>query len=126
MFSQWAGLKSPLLRLVRRDAASHGYVVAAPYHDRANTYNSNIVYLANKLGQRPLDVSFDITALLNDPVWGSHIDDGRIGIAAVERRVRQNVDGGVARPTTSKRLPLSCSLDFTSCECRTSPVNRPG
>jgi hypothetical protein len=125
MFSQWAGLKSPLLRLVRRDAASHGYVVAAPYHDR-NTYNSNIVYLANKLGQRPLDVSFDITALLNDPVWGSHIDAGRIGIAAVERRVRQNVDGGVARPHHEHALALSCSMDYTSCECITSPVNRPG
>jgi predicted dienelactone hydrolase len=40
--------------------ASHGYIVAAPYHYRANTYDSTIAYLANKLWQRPLDISFDI------------------------------------------------------------------
>jgi predicted dienelactone hydrolase len=61
--------------------ASHGYIVAALYHYRANTYDSTIAYLANKLWQRPLDISFDITALLNDPLWGKHIDADRIGVA---------------------------------------------
>jgi dienelactone hydrolase len=61
--------------------ASHGYIVAAPYHYRANTYDSTIAYLANKLWQRPLDISFDITALLNDPAWGKRVDAARIGIA---------------------------------------------
>ena len=33
--------------------ASHGYIVAALNHYRANTYDSTIAYLANKLWQRP-------------------------------------------------------------------------
>ena len=32
--------------------ASHGYIVAAPYHWRANSYDSTIAYLANRLWQR--------------------------------------------------------------------------
>ena len=32
--------------------ASHGYIVAAPYHWRANSYDSTVAYLANKLWQR--------------------------------------------------------------------------
>jgi len=31
--------------------ASHGYIVAAPYHWRANTYDPTVAYLANKLWQ---------------------------------------------------------------------------
>jgi predicted dienelactone hydrolase len=61
--------------------AEHGYVVAAPYHYRANTYDSTIAYLANKLWQRPIDVGLDITDLLRDPYWGAHIDPKRIGVA---------------------------------------------
>ena len=61
--------------------ASHGYVVAAPYHYRANTYDATIVYLANKLWQRPVDISLIITDLLGDPEWGKVIDPDRIGVA---------------------------------------------
>jgi predicted dienelactone hydrolase len=61
--------------------ASHGYIVAAPNHYRANTYDSTIAYLANKLWQRPVDISLDISFLLNDPFWGAHIDASRIGVA---------------------------------------------
>jgi predicted dienelactone hydrolase len=81
MFSHGRGSNPLSYAWFAETLASHGYIVAAPYHYRANTYNSTIAYLANKLWQRPLDVSFDITALLNDPVWGKHIDAGRIGIA---------------------------------------------
>ena len=49
--------------------ASRGYVVAALNHYRANTYDSSIVYLTNKIWQRPLDIALDITWLLKDPVW---------------------------------------------------------
>ena len=59
--------------------ASHGYIVAAPYHWRANTYDSTVAYLANKLWQRPVDVSLDIDFLLSDPAWSKYIDPGRIG-----------------------------------------------
>jgi predicted dienelactone hydrolase len=61
--------------------ASHGYIVAAPYHWRANSYDSTVAYLANKLWQRPVDVSLDIDFLLSDPFWGKYVDPGRIGVA---------------------------------------------
>jgi predicted dienelactone hydrolase len=61
--------------------ASHGYIVAALNHYRANTYDSTIAYLANKLWQRPRDVALSISFLLNDPVWGKSIDADRIGVA---------------------------------------------
>jgi predicted dienelactone hydrolase len=61
--------------------ASHGYIVAAPYHYRANTYDATIAYLANKLWQRPVDIGLAIDFLLDDPAWGKYIDADRIGIA---------------------------------------------
>lgn len=61
--------------------ASHGYIVAAPYHWRANSYDSTIAYLANRLWQRPVDVSLDIDFLLSDPAWSKYVDSGRIGVA---------------------------------------------
>ena len=61
--------------------ASRGYIVAALNHYRANTYDSTIAYLANKLWQRPLDVGLTISFLLNDPVWVKSIDAARIGVA---------------------------------------------
>jgi predicted dienelactone hydrolase len=54
--------------------ASHGYIVAAPYHWRANNYDATVAYLANKLSQRPVDVSLDIDFLLSDPAWSKYIE----------------------------------------------------
>jgi predicted dienelactone hydrolase len=39
------------------------------------------VYLANRLWQRPVDISLDIDFLLSDPAWNKYIDPGRIGVA---------------------------------------------
>jgi predicted dienelactone hydrolase len=61
--------------------AARGYIVAALNHYRANTYDSTIAYLANKLWQRPRDVGLTISFLLNDPVWGKSIDAARVGVA---------------------------------------------
>ena len=61
--------------------ASHGYVVAAPYHYRANTYDSSIAYLANKIWQRPVDVGLAMTFLLGDPYWRRYVDPNKIGVA---------------------------------------------
>ena len=61
--------------------AAHGYIVAAPYHWRANSYDSTVAYLANNLWQRPVDVSLDIDFLLSDPAWSKYIDPSRIGVA---------------------------------------------
>ncbi len=60
--------------------ASHGYIVAGPYHHSANTYDATIAYLANKLWQRPVDISLLITHLLDDPEWGKAIDREKIGV----------------------------------------------
>ena len=81
MFSHGRGSNGLYYAWFAEFLASHGYIVAAPYHYRANTYDSSIVYLANKLWQRPLDVSLDITFLLEDRDWAPHIDAGRIGVA---------------------------------------------
>jgi predicted dienelactone hydrolase len=61
--------------------AARGYIVAAPNHYHANTYDREIAYLANKIWQRPIDISLDISFLLNDPFWRAHIDPARIGVA---------------------------------------------
>jgi len=61
--------------------AAHGYIVAALDHYRANSYDSTIEYLANKLWQRPLDIGLSISFLLRDPTWDKVIDDSRIGVA---------------------------------------------
>ena len=61
--------------------AARGYVVAALDHYRANANDRSIVYLANKLWQRPVDVSLDITYLTTQEPWRSVIDATRIGIA---------------------------------------------
>jgi predicted dienelactone hydrolase len=67
--------------------ASHGYIVAAPYHWRANNYDATVAYLANKLWQRPVDVSLDIDFLLSDPACSKYIDPSRIGVAGQPRRL---------------------------------------
>ena len=81
MFSHGRGSNGPYYAWFAEFLASHGYIVATLYHYRANTYDSTIMYLANRLWQRPLDVTLDITFLLKDKVWGPHIDASRIGVA---------------------------------------------
>lgn len=61
--------------------AARGYVVAALDHYRAHANDRSIVYLANKLWQRPADVALDITYLTTTEPWRSAIDAERIGIA---------------------------------------------
>jgi predicted dienelactone hydrolase len=61
--------------------ASHGHIVAMVYHYRANTFDSSALYVRNRLWQRPRDISLDLTHLLQDKVWGPHIDPNQIGVA---------------------------------------------
>lgn len=81
MFSHGYGSNGPYYAWFAEFLASKGYIVATVYHYRANTYDSTAMYLANKLWQRPLDLSLDITFLLKDKVWGPRIDANRIGVA---------------------------------------------
>ena len=55
--------------------------MAIVYHFRANTYDSSALYVRNRIWQRPHDLTLDISFLLQDKVWGSHIDARRIGAA---------------------------------------------
>lgn len=81
LFSHGRGSNGLLYAWFAQVLASHGYFVAAPYHYRANTYDQTIAYLANKLWQRPKDISLTIDFLLGSPEWGKVIDSQRIGIA---------------------------------------------
>jgi len=81
LFSHGRGSNGMLYAWFAEYLAARGFVVAAIDHYRANTYDSNIAYLANKLWQRPVDVALAISFLLNDPGWGALIDADRIGVA---------------------------------------------
>ncbi len=81
MFSHGHGSNGLYYAWFAEFLASRGYLVAALFHYRANTYDATIMYTRSKLWQRPLDISKDITFLLNDKVYGAHIDPERIGVA---------------------------------------------
>jgi predicted dienelactone hydrolase len=81
MFSHGRGSNGFVYAWFAQYLAARGYIVAALNHYRANSYDANIAYLANKIWQRPVDIGLDITHLLHDPVWGPRIDAGRIGAA---------------------------------------------
>src|SRR5262249_15727848 len=73
MFSHGRGSNGLYYAWFAEFLAAHGYIVAALNHYRANTYDSTIAYLANKLWQRPRDIGLSISFLLNDPFWGKSI-----------------------------------------------------
>jgi predicted dienelactone hydrolase len=81
MFSHGAGSNGLYYAWFGEYLAARGYLVAMLYHYRANTYDSSVMYTRSKLWQRPRDVSLDITSLLQDKMWGAHIDADRIGVA---------------------------------------------
>ncbi len=81
MFSHGASSNPIFYAWFGQYLAARGYMVAMLYHYRANTYDLSVMYLRSKLWQRPRDISLDITGLLKDPVWGPHIDAGKIGVA---------------------------------------------
>jgi predicted dienelactone hydrolase len=81
MFSHGHGSNGLYYAWFAEFLASRGYIVATLYHYRANTYDATIMYTRSKLWQRPINISKDITFLLNDKLWGPHIDPNRIGVA---------------------------------------------
>jgi predicted dienelactone hydrolase len=81
MFSHGAGGNGSVYAWFGEYLASRGYFVAMVYHYRANTYDSSALYVRNRIWQRPLDISLDISHLLQDKAWGPHIDPTRIGVA---------------------------------------------
>jgi predicted dienelactone hydrolase len=81
MFSHGRGSNPMQYAWFAQTLAAQGYVVAGLYHYRANTYDHTIAYLANKLWQRPRDISLAIDFLLKDPAWAKAIDAEKIGVA---------------------------------------------
>jgi len=60
--------------------ARGGYIVAAVAH-WLNTTDNSVPEETVRAWHRPVDVSFVLTALLNDPVWKVRIDSNRVGVA---------------------------------------------
>jgi len=81
IFSHGRGSSGPYYAWFAEYLAARGYIVATVYHYRANTYDATIMYLANKIWQRPVDISLIITFLLENKVWGPLINPNRIGVA---------------------------------------------
>lgn len=81
LFSHGRGSNGLYYAWFAQQLASRGYIVAALDHYRANTYDSSIIYLANKLWQRPRDLSLATNFLVDDAFWGPLIDSRRIGVA---------------------------------------------
>jgi predicted dienelactone hydrolase len=81
VFSHGAGGNGSVYAWFGEYLAAHGYIVAMVYHYRANTYDSSALYVRNRIWQRPRDISFDISHLLEDKEWGPRIDPGQIGVA---------------------------------------------
>jgi predicted dienelactone hydrolase len=81
MFSHGAGGNGSGYAWFGEYLASHGYIVAMAYHFRANAFDSSALYVRNRIWQRPRDISLDITSLLQDQVWGPHINPSQIGVA---------------------------------------------
>jgi predicted dienelactone hydrolase len=81
MFSHGAGSNGLYYAWFGEYLASRGYIVAMLYHYRANTYDATVMYTRSKLWQRPRDITLDVSSLLKDKVWGTHIDARKIGVA---------------------------------------------
>lgn len=81
MFSHGRGSAGLTYAWFAQYLASRGYVVAALDHYRANANDRSIVYLANKLWQRPVDVGLGITWLTTHEPWSAVVDADRIGVA---------------------------------------------
>ncbi|MFO1159414.1 MAG: hypothetical protein U1E60_11290 [Reyranellaceae bacterium] len=81
LFSHGRGSNGLLYAWFAEHLAARGFVVAAIDHYRANSYDSTIAYLANRLWQRPVDIGLAISFLLGDAVWSPLIDGDRIGVA---------------------------------------------
>lgn len=81
LFSHGRGSNGLLYAWFAEHLAARGFIVAAIDHYRANSYDSTIAYLANRLWQRPLDLGAATSFLLGSADWSTLIDPDRIGVA---------------------------------------------
>jgi len=78
MLSHGTGGGRLTLEWLSQALAESGYIVAAVDH-YGNTYDNPIALEFLKVWERPLDISFALTELLNDNNFQSHIDQQKIG-----------------------------------------------
>jgi predicted dienelactone hydrolase len=81
MFSHGRGSNALWYVWFAQYLAERGFVVAAINHYHANTYDTQLAYLANRIWQRPVDISLALSFLLGDAEWSKRIDADRIGVA---------------------------------------------
>lgn len=62
------------------ELVKNGYIVAAPDH-WGNTFDNKIPEYFIRYWERPLDMSFLLTSILNDELFHPHIDENKIGLA---------------------------------------------
>ncbi len=104
LFSHGRGSNGLVYAWFAQALASRGYIVAALDHYRANSYDSSIVYLANKLWQRPRDLTLTANFLVGDAFWGPLIDKDRIGVAGHSQGGFTSLWIGGARVNAQKYL----------------------
>ncbi|BBX02184.1 dienelactone hydrolase [Mycolicibacterium moriokaense] len=104
LFSHGRGSNGLMYAWFAQELASRGYIVAALNHYRANTYDSSIVYLANKLWQRPKDLTLTANFLVGDAFWGTLIDEDRIGVSGHSQGGFTSLWIGGARVNAEKYL----------------------
>lgn len=104
MFSHGRSSNGLLYAWFAEYLVERGYIVAAINHYRANTYDAEIAYLANKLWQRPIDIGLAISFLQDDETWGQAIDPARIGIAGHSQGGFTSLWAGGAKVNADKYL----------------------
>ena len=78
LVSHGAGGSVGTLGWIAGHLAASGFIVAGPNHPGTTTGDLAAAD-AVRIWERPEDLSALLTALVDDPLWGPHIDDRRIG-----------------------------------------------
>ena len=89
--------------------ASRGYIVAALNHYRANPYDCSIVYLTNKIWQRPLDIALDITWLQRTPSGAGISMRGASASPGIPRAASPRCGSAAPRSIPSSSPPISAT-----------------
>jgi len=96
----------------------NGFMVAAVDH-WGNTYDNKIAIDFVTPWQRPRDISFVLTGLLNDPKFGPEIDQGRIGAAGL------SIGGYTVIGLAGGVLSFDALKNFTNSPAGQKEVNIP-
>lgn len=101
------------LSWLQETLASYGYITASVDHFSSTWYLQDPEE-AMKRWERPLDIQFVLTSLLNDPLFGPHIDSERIGFIGYNLGGLTGIwlAGGVANLYRKPKLYDSASFEL--------------